>query len=148
MYYFRCVVFRNDYSSKLQEGKLSLIYDGEEIRVGNGYPSLIRFFGGNPEKPLIVFSPGWAFLGRISYGFPGCNKEQFLAHWINKKGYPFLATSYPMDHPVYERIYPEFSLTDWGNMAAGLTKEIIIENKLSNEVIGVNWSAAGQVKAL
>jgi len=145
MYYFLCVVFRNDYSSKLQEWKLSQIYDGEEIRFGNRYPSLIKFFQGNLEKSLVVFFPGWAHLGRISYGFPGCNEDQYLAHSITNKGYPYLATSYPIDHPVYDKTYPEFSLTNWGNMAAEITKQVISDNQLSNKVIAIFWSAAGQV---
>jgi hypothetical protein len=121
------------------------IYESEEIRIGDGFPSLVRFFPGDPAKPLVVFFPGWAHLGRISYGFPGCNKEHFLAHWLTKKGYSFLATSYPIDHPVYERVYPEFSLTNWGKMAAEIANQFILENRLRKDVIGISWSAAGQV---
>jgi hypothetical protein len=121
------------------------IYEDEEIRIGNGFPSLVRFFPGDPTKPLVVFFPGWAHLGRISYGIPECNKKHFLAHWLTKKGYPFLATSYPIDHPVYDRVYPEFNLTSWGEMAAEITNQFISENSLSKEVIGISWSASGQV---
>ncbi|MGH7802179.1 MAG: hypothetical protein ACREOW_16395 [Thermodesulfobacteriota bacterium] len=124
---------------------MRLIYEDEEIRIGNGFPSLVRFFRGNSTKPLVVFFPGWAHLGRISYGFPGCNKEHFIAQWINQKGYSFLATSYPLDHAVYDRVYPEFTLTDWGKMAAEITNQFILENALPKEVIGISWSAAGQV---
>src|SRR3970040_475232 len=121
------------------------MYENEEIRIGNGFHSLVRFFQGNSTKPLVVFFPGWAHLGRISYGFPGCKKYDFLAHWLTEKGYPFLATSYPLDHAVYDRVYPEFTLTDWGKMAAEITNQFILENALPKEVIGISWSAAGQV---
>src|SRR3989304_2722742 len=124
---------------------MQLIYENEEIRIGNGFPSLVRFFQGNSTKPLVVFFPGWAHLGRISYDFPGCKKEHFLAHWLTQKGYPFLATSYPLDHAVYDRVYPEFTLTDWGEMAAEIVNLVIVENQLRKDVIGISWSAAGQV---
>src|SRR3990170_8621691 len=124
---------------------MRLIYEDEEIRIGDGFPSLVRFFQGNSTKPLVVFFPGWAHLGRISYGFPGCNKEHFIAQWINQKGYSFLATSYPLDHAVYDRVYPEFTLTDWGEMAAEIVNLVIVENQLRKDVIGISWSAAGQV---
>src|SRR3989304_3152002 len=126
---------------------MRLIYEDEEIRIGNRIPSLVRFFQGNSTKPLVVFFPGWAHLGRISYGFPGCNKEHFIPHWLTLKGYPFLATSYPLDHAVYDRVYPGFTLTDWGKMAAEIVNQVILENALPlpKEVIGISWSAAGQV---
>ncbi|MEM7007713.1 MAG: hypothetical protein AAF462_01095 [Thermodesulfobacteriota bacterium] len=122
-----------------------MINEHEEIRFGKGYPSLIRFFKGDPAKPLVVFFPGWSYLGRISYGFPGCDEKQFLAYWITRKGYSFLATSYPIDHPVYQKVYPSFTLTNWGEMVAQITDEIISEHGLNNKVINIHWSAAGQV---
>jgi hypothetical protein len=121
------------------------LFENEEIRYGNGYPSLVRFCAGNSRKPLVVFFPGWCHLGRISYGFPECKEEHFLAHWIVKRGYPFLATSYPINHPVYSNIYPEFTLTDWGEMTSQIVEEIISENNLIKEVIAIHWSASGQV---
>ena len=120
------------------------IYENEEIVTANGFPSLVRFYKGDSDKPLVVFFPGWSHLGRISYGFPGCDEKQFLAYWVRKKGFSFLAISYPMDHSVYDEVYPDFTLTDWGEMAAGIVVQFITDHKLKNEVIGVNWSAAGQ----
>ncbi len=124
---------------------MSSLYENEEVRFGNGFPSLIRFFKGDPNKPLVVFFPGWSHLGRISYGFSGCDEKHFLAYWLVKKGYSFLATSYPIDHPVYETVHPEFTLTDWGEMAADIVDQIITENSLKKNVIAINWSASGQV---
>ena len=124
---------------------MTSLFENEEVRFGNGFPSLIRFCKGAPEKPLVVFFPGWSCLGRISYGFLGCDEKQFLAHWVVKKGYSFLATSYPIDHPVYEKVYPEFTLTDWGEMAAQIVDEVISEHGLKKEIISIHWSASGQV---
>jgi hypothetical protein len=124
---------------------MGALFKNEEVRFGNGFPSLVRFFKGNPAKPLVVFFPGWSHLGRISYGFPGCKEEHFLAHWIVKKGYSFLATSYPIDHPVYSDVHPGFTLSDWGEMASQIVDQFISENRLKKEVIGINWSASGQV---
>ena len=118
--------------------------DGEEIRQARGYPLLVRFFPGNPAKPLVVFFPGWAHLGRIAYGALGCDPTSFPAHWISQKGYPFIATSHPLDHPVYDRPCPEFTLTDWGNTVADVARAFIVEHGLTNELIGISWSAAGQ----
>ena len=124
---------------------MSALFENEEVRFGNGFPSLIRFFKGDPSKPLVVFFPGWSYLGRISYGFSGCDEKHFLAYWIVKKGYSFLATSYPINHPVYSDLYPEFNLTDWGEMAADIVGQIIAENSLNKQIIAINWSASGQV---
>jgi len=124
---------------------MKALYENEEVRFGNGFPSLIRFFKGDSNKPLVVFFPGWCHLGRISYGFSGCDEKHFLAYWLVKKGYSFLATSYPIDHPVYLDIYPEFNLTDWGEMAANIVDQIVTENSLKKNVIAINWSASGQV---
>ena len=56
-----------------------------------------------------------------------------------------MSISYPLGHPVYDDVSPEFKLSDWGNMAAEITDQIISENKLGNEVIANHWSEAGQV---
>jgi hypothetical protein len=124
---------------------MSFLYENEEVRFGNEFPSLLSFFKGDPVKTLVIFFPGGFHLGRISYGHPGCNEMDFLAYWLVKKGYSFLATSYPIDHPVYSDVYPEFALSDWGEMAAGIVNQFISENGLRRDVICINWSASGQV---
>ena len=121
------------------------IFQGEELRFYNDYPFLCRFYIGEPGKPLVVFFPGWAHLARISYGIPGSDERDFLAHWILKKGYSFLAVSYPIRHPVFSDVYPGFGLTDWGDAVAAITSAYIEENGLNDDVISVHWSASGQV---
>lgn len=124
---------------------MSNLIENEEIRFTNDYPSLIKFIKGDSSKPLVVFFPGWSHLARVSYGFEGCDEKQFLAYWLVNNGYSFLAVSYPIDHAVYSGVYPEFTLTDWGEMAADISEQIISENDLKKEVIGIHWSASGQV---
>lgn len=120
------------------------LFDNEEIRAARGFPSLISFFKGDPEKPLVVLFPGWAFLARIFYGAPGMDEKDFLTHWLLAEGYSVLAVSYPMDHPVYKEVFPGFTITDWGNLASDLAREFIDENGLISEVIALHWSASGQ----
>lgn len=36
---------------------MSALFVGEQIQSGSGYPSLIRFFKGDPDKRLVVFFP-------------------------------------------------------------------------------------------
>ena len=127
------------------------LFAGESMVHDDGYPMLVRYFPSAAReksttgRPLVVFFPGWAHLGRIAYGYPGCTEEHFLAPWITRLGYPFLATSYPLAHPVFDRPYPAFGLRDWGACAAAACERIIGTEGLSRRVIGVSWSAAGQV---
>lgn len=127
------------------------LFAGEDIFHEDGYPMLVRYFPGAAKgngaagRPLVVFFPGWAHLGRIAYGYPGCSEEHFLAPWITRLGYPFLATSYPLAHPVFERPYPAFGLRDWGETAAAACQRVIEAERLSRRIIGLSWSAAGQV---
>jgi hypothetical protein len=126
-------------------GKAADLYPGEEMRIGDGYPSLVKFFKGDPAKPMVVFAPGAWHLGRISYGNPSSNEKDFLAHWLQQKGYPFAAISYPVDNPVYKGTYPEFSIRNWGRQGAEITKQLIDENKLSSHVILLGWSNGGKI---
>lgn len=124
---------------------------GEHLIEEAGYPMLVRYFPSAERnesmarRPLVVFFPGWAHLGRIAYGYPGCIPDHFLAPWITRLGYPFLATSYPIAHPVFERPYPAFRLRDWGETAAAACERLIESESLPRRIIGLSWSAAGQV---
>ena len=122
------------------------LYPNEEILIGAGFPALTWFQKGvDPEKPLIVFIPGAAHLGRIAYGCPSCDEREFLAYWVLKRGFSFLAISYPLGHPVYDRVYPEFTIKDWGRQAAEITRIIINRQRLNNHVVAVGWSMAGKI---
>lgn len=130
------------YASVIQAANL---YPGEEIRMGDGYPALVKFVKGDPSKPTIVFVPGALSLARAAYGTPESNEQDFLAYWVNKKGYSFLAISYPLDNPVYENTFPDFSIQNWGKQDAEITKQLLEENDLNKNVILMGWSMGGMV---
>lgn len=121
------------------------LYPGEKVVSAAGYPALIKFIKGKPDKPLIVFIPGDSHLARISYGYPGSNPRDFLSYWLQQAGYSFLAVSYPLENPVYSETYPDFSIKIWGKQVAEITKQVIARNKLSNHVILVAWSMGGSI---
>jgi hypothetical protein len=122
------------------------LFEGEQLVEVNKVQTLFKFIKGDKDKPLVIFVPGAAHLARISYGFPGGKKDDFLSYWLNKRGYSFLGVSYPIDNPVYTKIYPSFNIRDWGNQVATLTKKIIDENNLSNHVVVLGWSMGGNIE--
>lgn len=125
------------------------LYRGEEILTGGGFPALTKFEkGSDPTKPTIVFIPGAAHLGRIAYGCSSCDIRDFPAYWLKRRGYSFLAISYPLAHPVYENRYPGFTVQDWGRQAAEVTKTIIMRHRLNNHVVLVGWSMGGKIAAV
>src|SRR5271166_6375142 len=84
------------------------LFPDEQLIESGGFPALVKFAKGNGDLPLVVFLPGTSFLARIAYGFPSGQPEDFLEHWLVKAGYSFLGVSYPLDNPVFGRVYPEF----------------------------------------
>ncbi|RAP36068.1 hypothetical protein B1207_10890 [Legionella quinlivanii] len=122
------------------------LYPGETIMKGGGAESLVFFKKGDPDKPLIVFVPGDSHLARISYGFPHGKEKDFLAYWLNKKGYSFLGISYPLENPVYTQVYPGFSIHDWGEQIAEISQQIIEKHKLSNKIVILGWSMGGSIE--
>lgn len=123
------------------------MYPGEQMLVANGYPSLVRFIEAKKGNgnPLVVFIPGGYHLGRIAYGYPGCNVKDFLAYWLNENNYNFLSISYPLQNPVYDSVYPNYSITDWGRQITSIIKYIAEKHQLSNRVIIISWSMGGRV---
>ncbi len=119
------------------------VFPGEEIMEFNGFPTLIRFFPGDRSKPLVVFIPGAGHLGRIAYGTPNMPPQDFLAHWIQEHGHPFVAVSVPLEHPVFSDVYPEFTARDWGELVASAVRAVIDRAELPRRVVVVAWSAAG-----
>ncbi len=131
--------------SKMSEGKL---FEGEEIRVYNNYPVMMKFVPGEKNMPLVVISPGANSTARIFYGVhEACDPKQFLAYWLSKRGYNLLFLSYPLDvrDQVFEGAYPDFTIKQWGEQIALASEDVIQENNLENKVIAVGWSMAGRV---
>lgn len=123
----------------------SALFFGEHVFEGAGYPCLAYYRAGSADKPLIVFLPGAGHLARVAYGHEGANKEHFLDHWLASRGYGLLAVSYPSDYPVFERTYPEMSVSDWGRSLSSVLAAMIEKNGLSNKIVVLAWSMSGKV---
>ena len=124
----------------------NLLYPDEKMIEINKVQTLYKFISADASKPLIVFIPGDSHLARISYGCPQGKEDDFLSYWLHKKGYPFLGVSYPTDNLVYSKIYPNFSIRDWGNQVATLIKNLVKENHLSNHVVVLGWDLGGAIE--
>lgn len=119
------------------------LFASESIVDIDGLPALIHFRSGDRNKPLVVFIPGAGHLARIAYGTPSTASDDFLAHWVEKSGHPFLAVSVPIEHPVFAEVYPRFTNGDWGRLVAGAARHVINDNGLGERIVCVGWSAAG-----
>ena len=125
------------------------LYEGEKRLDVAGYPAVVRYIQGDPSKPLVIFSPGAHHTARISYGgHEGAKTEDFLAYWLNKLGYNFLAVSFPiatesgfMSGPPT----PDFTARAWGQQVAEAAKAATLSNKLSGHVVILSWSMGGRV---
>ncbi|AWF79478.1 alpha/beta hydrolase [Microbulbifer sp. A4B17] len=121
------------------------LYPGEEMLLTNGIETLNYFKAGDPQKPLVIFVPGGFHLARVAYGYPGGDKKDFLAYWFGQKGFSFLGASYPTGNKVYSKVYPGFSIRDWGRQVAAVAKHYVDKHGLSGEIIVLGWSAGGQI---
>ena len=124
------------------------LYKGEEIKRAAGFPAISKFVAGNPEKPLIVFVPGAHHTARVFYGgHEGYRKDDFVAYWLNQKGYNVLALSYPIatKGKAIKTNHPDFKIRDWGKQVAALTDDTVQKHNLSNQVIVVGWSMGGKI---
>ena len=123
----------------------SALYPGEKMLSTDGIESLTYFKRGEADKPLIVFVPGGFHLARVAYGYPGGKESDFLSHWVGELGYSFLGVSYPTGNKVYSKVYPAFSIRDWGKQVAAVARHYIEEEGLSKDMIVLGWSAGGQI---
>ncbi|MFM0045673.1 hypothetical protein PQR05_34025 [Paraburkholderia sediminicola] len=124
------------------------LYVGEESAEAYGYPAVGRYFQGDRSKPLIVFVPGAHHNARIAYGgHEGSRVEDFLAHWITKLRYNFLAISYPIATAsgfMSGLPAPGFSAQMWGQQIAELASSAILRHKLTGPVVLLSWSMGGK----
>lgn len=121
------------------------LYPGEIVAKSGGYPVLSCFKPGQRDQPLVAFITGGGVLARIAYGYPDGRPVDFLFHWLGEAGFPALGLSYPMAHPVFDGIYPQFGVTDWGVQSAQEIARVIETNNLARRVIVMSWSMAGHV---
>lgn len=128
------------------QSKPVALWEGEETRIGAGYPFVVKYIEVDKEAPLFVFNPGMNTLARAAYGGEGTRKEDFLSYWLTKNGYNFLAISYPLvtEGAVFDKPYPEITVPAWGRGIAEITKEIIDEHELKGKTIVGVWSMAGK----
>lgn len=132
-------------SFSLVEAKL---FEGEKIVEVAGYPTMIKFIKGKADMPLVVFVPGASATARCTYGpHEGARKEDFLSHWLVQKGYNFLGVTYPLQtgDPIFEKVYPDFTVRAWGKQVATVAMNVIEENKLLNRAIVLGWSMGGKI---
>ena len=118
---------------------------GEELRVAAGFSALIRLLGGAPGRPLVVFVTGGGVLARVAYGHGDARPEDFLAYWLHRAGYSFLATSYPLGHPVFPQAYPAFTVRDWAAQTAELARSAVVDHGLAPRILVLAWSMAGRI---
>ena len=123
------------------------LWDGEEVRVGAGYPFISKFVGADRDAPLVVFIPGARSLARIAYGgHEGGLEEDFLAYWLNREGYNFLGISYPVltDGGAFDEAHPDITVRAWGHGSAEITRAVLEERGLTGPVIVAVWSMGGK----
>ncbi|QND52075.1 hypothetical protein HB779_09270 [Phyllobacterium sp. 628] len=118
---------------------------GESLTKAEGYPALVYFRRGSSEKPLIVLLPGGYHLARVFYGHSEGQSQDFVAHWLGELGFSVLAISYPLDHPVFESLYPDMAVADWSRMVAAVVADVVKLQKLTGRVAYAGWSMAGRV---
>ncbi|MCO1334642.1 alpha/beta hydrolase [Microbulbifer sp. OS29] len=123
----------------------SILYDGEALETVAGFPVLYHYIPANESNPLIIFVPGTAHLARIFYGYPDGKIEDFVAYWVNKADFPFLAISYPMANEVFGSTHPDFTIADWGLQVAEVIAKVITEYQLPKSVIVCGWSMGGKI---
>lgn len=123
-------------------------FDGEQTITAAGFPALVKFIPGDPQRPLVVFIPGAHHTARIAYGgHPGGRAEDFLAYWLVKEGYNFLGVSYPIAtrDGAITGAFPAYNARDWGRQAAEAAKQTIEAHHLTKRIIVIGWSMGGRI---
>ncbi|MEZ5910713.1 MAG: hypothetical protein R3D31_18100 [Hyphomicrobiaceae bacterium] len=123
-------------------------YPGEMLAEAAGFPALSWFRPGEAGRPLVVFVPGAHHLARIAYGgHDGARAEDFLAHWLAERGFPFLAASYPVATPraAMPGPFPAFTARDWGRQVAALARRTVEAHGLAPRLVVLVWSMAGKI---
>jgi hypothetical protein len=124
----------------------TMLYPREELTEAGGYPALVRFEPGQPERPVVVFITGGGVLGRIAYGPPDARASDFLCHWLYAEGFASLVLSYPIDNNgVFSAAFPQFSVTNWAEQCAEIIASYLDRNGLPANAIVLGWSMAGRI---
>lgn len=118
------------------------LQSGEALLSGRGVPVLAYRRAGLPWQPLVLFLPGAGHLARVAYGHPGCDRRDFLDHWLAEAGWGLLALSYPCGHPVFGVASPDLSMAAWVEAAAAIAVDAVRGTATPLMVVG--WSMAGR----
>ena len=149
---FRAIILVMQQTEPLEQCSL---YAGEKFDIIAGFPTIYHYQPANrldssdDEKPLIICVTGGLHLARVFYGgHDGSKPTDFLAYWLNERGYGVLSLSYPLESNP--RIMPAtgalFKIQDWGRQAAVTTKRIIEEKSLmTRSLVLVSWSMGGRM---
>ncbi|MDE4615945.1 hypothetical protein [Sinorhizobium meliloti] len=79
---------------EIQYAPIQCQIPGEHFWGSGAYRNLVYARGPlDNRKPTIVFLAGAGHLGRVAYGYPGCDPRNFLDHWLKELGFGFLVLS-------------------------------------------------------
>ncbi|NEV01159.1 hypothetical protein [Bradyrhizobium uaiense] len=109
------------------------------------FPAIVFWRPPAGTNPTVVFLPGGGHLARVAYGHPGANPRDFLDFWLRELGWGLLAISYPSDHPVFPRCYPEMTVSDWGASVTAITLGLLATCPAPSRIVVAGWSMAGRV---
>ncbi|WP_156436174.1 hypothetical protein [Bradyrhizobium pachyrhizi] len=99
---------------------------------------------GRKECALVLFLTGGGHLGRISYGYPGGDPRDFLAHWLNLTGYNLVVPSPPIEHPLFKSQVAGLDIVTWSDVLIDLVEAKLQAWELKPCVLVVGWSMAGR----
>lgn len=112
---------------------------------GGTFPAVVFWRPPTGTNPTVVFLPGGGHLARVAYGHPGADPRDFLDFWLREAGWGLLAVSYPSDHPIFPRLYPEMTVSDWGASVTAITLSLLAPCPAPRRVVVAGWSMAGRV---
>ena len=124
----------------LWAGERLEVHDGTEVLTWVDVPE-------RPTAPPVVLLPGVGHLGRIFYGHPDGDPDDFLAHRLVAAGHPVVALSYPLVHPAFSHPRPDLTMAGWARALAAATAAALADRRLGPDVVVTAWSGAGGVAA-
>ncbi|NTE68063.1 hypothetical protein G6M85_20865 [Agrobacterium tumefaciens] len=128
---------------KPNKGNGELFPDEQLVEV-EGVPALAYYRAGLAEKPLALFLTGGGVLGRIAYGHPEGDRNDFIDHWLGAAGWGLAAFSYPCDHPVFSSLISDLQLEEWARIQATLTAKAL-RGQAARAIVALGWSMGGRV---
>ena len=116
-------------------------FETEHLVETSTCPVLIHARIGDSRKTPIVFLPGGGHLGRVAYGHPGSDAEDFLDHWLARCGRGLIAVSYPNDL-LFEDPRPDLASQDW---ARAVAEAVCTQIGAGSRIVLAGWSMGGKL---